>query len=143
MRRRSTLPGRLQPSTIDVLRLNYCVRYGNRWIPQAIATAKGELIWVVVCQLVLEVCLRLANGLNTGCAYRALNADQDVCTGGIHETSGSGFHAGGVASRSCRSAFGKPAVSNLAARAAGQGLSLGRGYVLASGCALTTAYGGL
>ena len=43
LRRRSTLPGRLQPSTIDVLRLNCCVRYGNRWIPQAIATAKGEL----------------------------------------------------------------------------------------------------
>jgi len=61
---------------------------------------------VVVCRLVLAVCLRLANGVKTGCAYRALNADQDVCTGGIHETSGSGFHAGGVASRSCRSAFG-------------------------------------
>ena len=46
MRRRSTLPGRYQPSTIDVLRLNFCVRYGNRWVPQAIATAKGELICV-------------------------------------------------------------------------------------------------
>ena len=46
MRRRSTLPGRYQPSTLDVLRLNFCVRYGNRWIPQAITTAKGELIWV-------------------------------------------------------------------------------------------------
>ena len=45
MRRRSTLPGRVQPSTIDVLRLNFCVRYGNRWNPQAIATAKGELDW--------------------------------------------------------------------------------------------------
>ena len=45
MRRRSTLPGRYQPSTIDVLRLNFCVRYGNRWNPQAIATAKGELDW--------------------------------------------------------------------------------------------------
>ena len=46
MRRRSTLPGRYQPSTLDVLRLNFCVRYGNRWIPQAITTANGELIWV-------------------------------------------------------------------------------------------------
>ena len=45
MRRRSTLPGRYQPSTIDVLRLNFCVRNGNRWNPQAIATAKGELSW--------------------------------------------------------------------------------------------------
>ena len=45
MRRRSSLPGRYQPSTFDVLRLNFCVRYGNRWNPQAIATAKSELIW--------------------------------------------------------------------------------------------------
>ncbi len=45
MRRRSTLPGRYQPSTIDVLRLNCCVRDGNRWNPQAIATAKGEQVW--------------------------------------------------------------------------------------------------
>ena len=45
MRRRSTLPGRYQPSTIDVLRLNFCVRNGNRWNPQAIATAKGEQDW--------------------------------------------------------------------------------------------------
>ena len=42
MRRRSTLPGRYQPSTIDVLRLNFCVRDGNRWNPQAIATANGN-----------------------------------------------------------------------------------------------------
>ena len=38
IRRRPTLPGRCQPSTISVLRLNFCVRYGNRWIPQAIVT---------------------------------------------------------------------------------------------------------
>ena len=44
MRRRSTLPGRVQPSTIDALGLNFCVRNGNRWNPQAIATAKGELL---------------------------------------------------------------------------------------------------
>ena len=43
MRQRSTLPGRHQPSTIDVLGLNFCVRDGNRWNPQAIATAMGEL----------------------------------------------------------------------------------------------------
>ena len=42
MRQRPTLPGRLQPSTIGVLRLNFCVRNGNRWNPQAIATAMGE-----------------------------------------------------------------------------------------------------
>ena len=33
IRRRPTLPGRFQPSTISVLRLNFCVRDGNRWIP--------------------------------------------------------------------------------------------------------------
>ena len=44
MRQRSTLPGRHQPSTIDVLGLNFCVRDGNRWNPEAIATAMGELL---------------------------------------------------------------------------------------------------
>ena len=38
IRQRPTLPGRLQPSTISVWRLNFCVRYGNRWDPPAIAT---------------------------------------------------------------------------------------------------------
>ena len=38
MRQRSTLPGRHQPSTIDVLGLNFCVRDGNRWDPFAIIT---------------------------------------------------------------------------------------------------------
>ena len=37
-RRRPTLPGRCQPSTISAKRLNFCVRYGNRWIPPAIVT---------------------------------------------------------------------------------------------------------
>ena len=37
-RQRPTLPGRLQPSTISAKRLNFCVRYGNRWIPLAIVT---------------------------------------------------------------------------------------------------------
>ena len=59
MRRRSTLPGRYQPSTIDVLRLNFCVRYGNRWNPQAIATAKGEQIW---CFALPGHCLRSVSG---------------------------------------------------------------------------------
>ena len=40
IRQRPTLPGRLQPSTISVWRLNFCVRYGNRWNPPAIATGK-------------------------------------------------------------------------------------------------------
>ena len=34
-------PGRFQPSTISVLRLNFCVRDGNRWIPQAIVTGNS------------------------------------------------------------------------------------------------------
>ena len=38
MRQRSTLPGRHQPSTIDVLGLNFCVRDGNRWNLSVIAT---------------------------------------------------------------------------------------------------------
>ena len=33
-----TLPERLRPSTIGVKRLNFCVRYGYRWIPLAFAT---------------------------------------------------------------------------------------------------------
>ena len=40
-----TLPGRLQPSTIGAERLNFCVRYGNRWDPFAITT--GILIGFV------------------------------------------------------------------------------------------------
>ena len=42
IRRRPTLPGRFKPSTISVLRLNFCVRDGNRWIPQAIVTGKEQ-----------------------------------------------------------------------------------------------------
>ena len=41
IRRRSTLPGRLQPSTIDAEGLNFCVRDGNRWNPFAIVTGNG------------------------------------------------------------------------------------------------------
>ena len=37
-RKESHSMGRFQPSTISVLRLNFCVRDGNRWIPQAIVT---------------------------------------------------------------------------------------------------------
>ena len=46
IRRRPTLPGRFQPSTISVLRLNFCVRDGNRWVPQAIVTgnSRGECL---------------------------------------------------------------------------------------------------
>ena len=47
IRRRPTLPGRFQPSTISVLRLNFCVRYGNRWNPQAIIT--GNCMRGLVC----------------------------------------------------------------------------------------------
>ena len=43
IRRRPTLPGRFQPGTISVLRLNFCVRDGNRWIPQAIVTGNFGL----------------------------------------------------------------------------------------------------
>ena len=42
-RRRPTLPGRCQPSTIGAERLNFCVRYGNRWDPLAIVTGISAL----------------------------------------------------------------------------------------------------
>ena len=38
IRRRPTLPGRVQPSTIGAEGLNFCVRDGNRWDPFAITT---------------------------------------------------------------------------------------------------------
>ena len=38
IRRRPTLPGRVQPSTIGAEGLNFCVRDGNRWDPFAIVT---------------------------------------------------------------------------------------------------------
>ena len=51
IRRRPTLPGRFQPSTISVLRLNFCVRDGNRWIPQAIVTGNMGLSRSLVAPL--------------------------------------------------------------------------------------------
>ena len=43
IRRRPTLPGRVQPSTIGAEGLNFCVRDGNRWDPFAIATGNTYL----------------------------------------------------------------------------------------------------
>ena len=51
IRRRPTLPGRFQPSTISVLRLNFCVRDGNRWIPQAIVTGNQTEFGCLRCRL--------------------------------------------------------------------------------------------
>ena len=45
IRQRPTLPGRVQPSTIGTERLNFCVRYGNRWDPLVITTGNCELVW--------------------------------------------------------------------------------------------------
>ena len=42
IRRRPTLPGRYQPSTIGTEGLNFCVRSGNRCDPFVIATVNGE-----------------------------------------------------------------------------------------------------
>ena len=39
-RRRPILPGGCPPSTFGAMRLNFCVRYGNRWYPHAIVTGK-------------------------------------------------------------------------------------------------------
>ncbi len=41
-RRRPTLPGRVQPSTLSAGRLNFCVRNENRWIPTAIITGMAK-----------------------------------------------------------------------------------------------------
>ena len=38
IRQRSALPGGRPPSTIDAIELNFCVRYGNRWSLNAVAT---------------------------------------------------------------------------------------------------------
>ena len=48
IRQRPTLPGRLQPSTIGAERLNFCVRYGNRWIPFAIVTGMLSRVCAVL-----------------------------------------------------------------------------------------------
>ena len=45
IRRRPTLPGRVQPRTIGAEGLNFCVRYGNRWGPFAIATGNCSVLW--------------------------------------------------------------------------------------------------
>ena len=44
IRRRPILPGRVQPSTFSAEGLNFCVRYGNRWNPFAIATGNCLLV---------------------------------------------------------------------------------------------------
>ena len=48
IRQRPTLPGRLQPSTIGAERLNFCVRYGNRWIPFAMVTGMLSRVCAVL-----------------------------------------------------------------------------------------------
>ena len=40
-----TLPGRYQPSTIGVKRLNFCVRHGYRCVPLAIVTGRTKCIY--------------------------------------------------------------------------------------------------
>ena len=49
-RQRPTLPGRLQPSTISAWRLNFCVRYGNRWDPPAIVTGNCMLFSIALAR---------------------------------------------------------------------------------------------
>ena len=71
IRRRPTLPGRFQPSTISVLRLNFCVRDGNRWIPQAIVTGNmGLSRWDALASPSLAFWLRLA--LSRGARFASL-----------------------------------------------------------------------
>ena len=63
IRRRPTLPGRFQPSTISVLRLNFCVRDGNRWDPQAIVTGNSKLSLDAFAAAFLVSTLRQSNCL--------------------------------------------------------------------------------
>ena len=71
IRRRPTLPGRFQPSTISVLRLNFCVRDGNRWIPQAIVTGNmGLSRWDALASPSLAFWLRYA--LSRGARFASL-----------------------------------------------------------------------
>ena len=63
IRRRPTLPGRFQPSTISAKRLNFCVRDGYRWFPLAIIT--GNSYSVVVAPLCLSVSASLFHTLKT------------------------------------------------------------------------------
>ena len=53
IRRRPNLPGRFQPSTFSVLRLNFCVRDGNRWVPQAIVTGNQTEFGFICCRVFL------------------------------------------------------------------------------------------
>ena len=55
IRRRPTLPGRFQPSTIGAERLNFCVRYGNRWFPLAIVTGKFTLARLQNCTVLTQL----------------------------------------------------------------------------------------
>ena len=45
IRQRPILPGRVQPSTFGAEGLNFCVRYGNRWDPFAIATGNYIILF--------------------------------------------------------------------------------------------------
>ena len=61
IRQRPTLPGRVQPSTIGVQSLNFCVRYGNRCDPLAITTGNCELFLMVLLCLLFRFRLSLAS----------------------------------------------------------------------------------
>ena len=72
IRRRPTLPGRCQPSTIGAEGLNFCVRYGYRCDPFAIATgncnylihACHSSIFILSCQALFVSTLTTAHNLN-------------------------------------------------------------------------------
>ena len=65
-----SLPGGCPPSTIGVMRLNFCVRYGNRCIPHAIVTIlfSGFLVSREVALRVPSALLGLTSvfGMETG-----------------------------------------------------------------------------
>ena len=82
IRRRPTLPGRYQPSTIGTEGLNFCVRYGNRCDPFVITTGNGEHIQAgSLRRPFLPLRLPACPALSQGTCLHGLNVSHaDNCT---------------------------------------------------------------
>ena len=82
IRRRPTLPGRYQPSTIGTEGLNFCVRDGNRCDPFVITTGNGEHIQAgSLRRPFLPLRLPACPALSQGTCLHGLNVSHaDNCT---------------------------------------------------------------
>ena len=82
IRRRPTLPGRYQPSTIGTEGLNFCVRYGNRCDPFVITTGNGDHIQAgSLRRPFLPLRLPACPALSQGTCLHGLNVSHaDNCT---------------------------------------------------------------